>query len=49
VLVVRTPPYLLQAGPPTLDDAAAERTALQRRELFVAMTRARAGLWVGVA
>ena len=49
VLVVRTPPYLLQAGPSTLDDAAEERTALQRRELFVAMTRARDGLWVGVA
>ncbi len=49
VLVVRTPPYLLQAGPATLDDAAEERTALQRRELFVAMTRARDGLWVGVA
>jgi len=49
VLVVRTPPYLLQAGPATLDDAAEERTALQRRELFVGMTRARDGLWVGVA
>ena len=49
VLVVRTPPYLLQAGLPTLDDAAEERTALQRRELFVGMTRARDGLWVGVA
>ena len=49
VLVVRTPPYLLQSGPATLDDAAAERSALQRRELFVAMTRARDGLWVGVA
>lgn len=49
VLVVRTPPYLLQAAPPTLDDAAEERTALQRRELYVGMTRARDGLWVGVA
>jgi hypothetical protein len=49
VLVVRTPPYLLQAGLPTLDDAAEERTTLQRRELFVGMTRARDGLWVGVA
>jgi hypothetical protein len=49
VLVVRTPPYLVQPGGATLDDAAEERAALQRRELFVAMTRARDGLWVGVA
>ncbi len=49
VLVVRTPPYVLQSGPSTLDEASEERTALQRRELFVAMTRARDGLWVGVA
>lgn len=49
VLVVRTPPYLVQPGTATLDDAAEERATLQRRELFVAMTRARDGLWVGVA
>lgn len=49
VLIVRTPPSLVQPGPPTLDDAAIERTTLQRRELFVGMTRARDGLWVGVA
>lgn len=49
VLIVRTPPALVQPGPPTLDDAAIERTVLQRRELFVGMTRARDGLWVGVA
>ncbi len=50
VLVVRTPPHLVEAGPPAeVDDAAAERRALQRRELYVAMTRARDGLWVGVA
>ena len=49
VLVVRTPPYLVQAMPPTLDDAARERTIRQRRELFVALTRARDGLWIGVA
>lgn len=49
VLVVRTPPYLLQSSPATLDAAAEERTALQRRELYVGMTRARDGLWVGVA
>jgi superfamily I DNA/RNA helicase len=49
VLVVRTPPYLVQGESVPLDDATAERTALQRRELFVGMTRARDGLWVGVA
>jgi len=49
VLVVRTPSYLVQGGGAALDDAAAERTTLQRRELFVGMTRARDGLWVGVA
>jgi superfamily I DNA/RNA helicase len=49
VLVVRTPPHLVQAGHAPHDDAAAEREALQRRELYVAMTRARDGLWVGVA
>lgn len=49
VLVVRTPPYLLQAAPATLDEAVEERTILQRRELYVGMTRARDGLWIGVA
>ncbi|MEO8529474.1 MAG: UvrD-helicase domain-containing protein [Pseudolysinimonas sp.] len=50
VLVVRTPPHLVTPGLDLgADDAAAERTALQRRELFVGMTRARDGLWVGVA
>ena len=50
VLVVRTPPHLVQAGQVSdTDDAALERRALQRRELYVAMTRARDGLWVGVA
>ena len=48
VLVVRTPPHLVQQGV-LGDDAAAERTALQRRELYVGMTRARDGLWIGVA
>jgi hypothetical protein len=50
VLVVRTPPHLVQpeAGPDA-DDATLERRMLQRRELYVAMTRARDGLWVGVA
>lgn len=49
VLVVRTPPHLVHATAAPLDDAAVERAALQRRELFVGMTRARDGLWVGVA
>jgi superfamily I DNA/RNA helicase len=49
VLVVRTPPHLVRDGGRSLDDAAAERATLQRRELFVGMTRARDGLWVGVA
>ena len=52
VLVVRTPLHLVQAVPgpgPEVDDTVAERRTLQRRELYVAMTRARDGLWVGVA
>lgn len=49
VLIVRTPPYLVQPGAVAVDDASDERTTLQRRELFVGMTRARDGLWVGVA
>lgn len=50
VLVVRTPPHLVQSSlVPEADDAALERRTLQRRELYVAMTRARDGLWVGVA
>lgn len=50
VLVVRTPPHLVhREWDADLDDAAAERATLQRRELYVAMTRARDGLWVGVA
>jgi len=50
VLVVRTPPHLVQTDlDPREDDAAVERRDLQRRELYVAMTRARDGLWVGVA
>lgn len=49
VLVVRTPRHLVSADTAAPDDAVAERNALQRRELYVAMTRARDGLWVGVA
>ncbi|MET4780781.1 UvrD-helicase domain-containing protein [Glaciihabitans sp. UYNi722] len=49
VLVVHTPVRLLEALPPDADSAATERRELDRRELYVAMTRARDGLWVGVA
>jgi hypothetical protein len=49
VLVVRTPAQLLEAAPSEIDSAASERSELDRRELYVAMTRARDGLWVGVA
>ncbi|MCU1523183.1 MAG: nuclease [Microbacteriaceae bacterium] len=49
VLVARTPARLLEALPADADSAATERRELDRRELYVAMTRARDGLWVGVA
>lgn len=49
VLVVRTPPRLLEPAPISEDTAETERRELDRRELYVAMTRARDGLWVGVA
>ena len=49
VLVVRTYPQLLESVPSAIDSAASERRELDRRELYVAMTRARDGLWVGVA
>lgn len=49
VLVVRTSPQLLESVPSATDSAASERRELDRRELYVAMTRARDGLWVGVA
>ena len=49
VLVVRTPPRLLEPAPVSEDSAETERRELDRRELYVAMTRARNGLRVGVA
>jgi hypothetical protein len=49
VLVVRTPPRLLEPAPISEDTAETERRELDRRELYVAMTRARDGLWVGIA
>jgi superfamily I DNA/RNA helicase len=38
---------LAEAGPPA-DDTRREQWERERRELYVAMTRARDGLWVGV-
>lgn len=49
VLVVRTPSRLLQTGTANQESVENERRELDRRELYVAMTRARDGLWVGVA
>ena len=49
VIVVRTPAKLLEAPGDQVEAAIAERRSLDRRELYVAMTRARDGLWVGVA
>ncbi len=49
VLVVRTAPHLLAAATGNVDTSDFEKRELDRRELYVAMTRARDGLWVGVA
>jgi AAA domain/UvrD-like helicase C-terminal domain/Nuclease-related domain len=49
VLVARASAQLLETAWSSTDDAAAERRELDRRELYVAMTRARDGVWVGVA
>jgi hypothetical protein len=46
VLVGYTPARLVSERPAERD--AAERVEMERRELYVAMTRARDGLWVGV-
>jgi hypothetical protein len=48
VLVARTPRALLEPSP-SADNASSERRELDRRALYVAMTRARDGLWVGVS
>ncbi len=45
VLVPHAPARLVERGRVGADD---ERTELERRELYVAMTRARDGLWIGV-
>lgn len=49
VLVARTSRDLLDGAAGTADDSSRERRDLDRRALYVAMTRARDGLWVGVA
>jgi hypothetical protein len=48
VLVAHTPPRLVDPSAVTDDGDASERVGIERRELYVAMTRARDGLWVGV-
>ncbi|WP_411700604.1 3'-5' exonuclease [Conyzicola sp.] len=48
VLMARTPRSLLESAP-AADNASSERRELDRRALYVAMTRARDGLWVGVS
>ncbi|MDQ1546677.1 MAG: hypothetical protein QOH69_1581, partial [Actinomycetota bacterium] len=50
VLLVQVPANLLPGEHDlvaTEEGAAAEHTELQKRELYVAMTRARDGLWIG--
>lgn len=47
VLVAHVAPDWLKPAP-TNDGQAREAWALRRRELYVAMTRARDGLWVGI-
>jgi hypothetical protein len=49
VLVVAAPVELFEPVSLTAEPADAERRELDRRELYVAMTRARDGLWVGVS
>ena len=50
VIVVQAPGELLDhPSDSDGDDGTAETREFQRRELYVAMTRARHGLWVGVA
>jgi hypothetical protein len=49
VLVAHTPAWLVGLSPGTESGRdAGERVEMERRELYVAMTRARDGLWVGV-
>jgi superfamily I DNA/RNA helicase len=48
VLLARVEPALLAPGPGPASETDRERRNLDRRGLYVAMTRARDGLWVGV-
>lgn len=48
VVMARTPRALLEPAP-SGENASTERRELDRRALYIAMTRARDGLWVGVA
>ena len=48
VVVADVDRSLLAGATPPEDDAPRERWELARRELYVGMTRARDGLWVGV-
>lgn len=48
VLLVRVDGALLAPAAADLDEGALERREIERRELYVGMTRARDGLWVGV-
>ena len=47
VLLARVDGSLLSPAAPGLDEGALERRDIERRELYVGMTRARDGLWVG--
>lgn len=49
VVLARVPGRLLvgAAGVGELDDGVRERLEIERRELYVGMTRARDGLWIG--
>ena len=47
VLLARVDGSLLSPAAANLDEGALERREIERRELYVGMTRARDGLWVG--
>ena len=47
VLLARVDGSLLAPAAEGLDEGALERREIERRELYVGMTRARDGLWVG--
>ena len=48
MLTADVPLEAIGGGAPPEDGAERERWELRRRELYVGMTRARDGLWVGV-